>query len=117
MRFAKRHRGWLALIAAYALALQGLVTAFAAPALALGPALTLCSPGGSQPAGDPASADHHGDCCLAGGCAAGLGCAPSVGPVSWTGGATAAPVVPLHAVAWTPSRPEWPHNSRAPPLA
>lgn len=122
MRFAERHRRWLSLIAAYALALQGLVTAFAAPALAVaaaGPVLALCDPGGSQPGGDPAAPDHHDAClcCLVGHCTAGFGCASAGSTVSWSGDRVASTVVPLRAAPSSAIHRERPHNSRAPPLA
>jgi hypothetical protein len=108
-----------ALIAAYAIALQALFTAFAMPPAAAPagtPGWELCSSGVSGSSGAPPS---HEFCsaCLAGHCAPAAGTPPAaVATPAWEvfAGVRSSPMRPTDLVAHA-SRDE-PHSPRAPPL-
>jgi hypothetical protein len=110
-----------ALIAAYAIALQALLSAFAAmPVQARGtdPAWALCV---TEAGGKPAPSRAHETCgaCLAGHCGAGALAAPAGAVTAWRWPAFTGPTLALSRPADVPalsSRDE-PHSPRAPPLS
>jgi hypothetical protein len=119
MSFPRRYRRHVAVLAAYVVALQALLTAFAMPAVAAGgPIFVICSQHGSD-SGNPAAPAHHETCiaCLAGHCAAGWTYAPLASLVEPTAIATAlAPILPQTPPPPPASR-ERPNGPRAPPAA
>ena len=124
MSLYSRSRRPVALVAAYAIALQALLSAFVLPAVAVagaGPVLAICASSASDPAGGPASPalpQHHDACpaCLAGHCAAGSGCDRAGNLVSWPR-AVPVRIAAAQATLPPPARREQTHNPRAPPAA
>jgi hypothetical protein len=116
----KHPRPWqrcAALIAAYALVLQALVTAFTPPALAIAAAFEICRSGSAaDPAQQHPQSQHECSACLAGHCA-GAAATPDrvVIPVPWPA-TTLSAVIPSLAALALPSAHELPHSPRAPPL-
>jgi len=109
----------LALVAAYALALQAILLVVAGPAAGIGDSLAaaICSHSGDNGTA-PAPFGHGCDClanCLAGCCGA---AAPSPETaVIYAGGPAPAAEAALAAVATLRPRATLAHRSRAPPLA
>jgi hypothetical protein len=104
-----------ALIAAYALALQAMLSAFVLPVHALTPGFEICAGGADgNRARDPASASCTG--CLAGHCAGAAASPERVGTVAaWPRIAARVPPAVRTAAPQPISRHE-PHSPRAPPL-
>lgn len=111
----------VALLAAYALALQALLAAFSAlPAVALaaqGNEFAVCQPGADKD-GAPAQPAGHAPClaCLAGHCAA-AGPDRAASIVPWRAPAVTAAPVAYYAECVTLTQRPRPHGPRAPPAA